>query len=247
MPTCASTLRNSTRILFLESTIPRGEFIKQLADMVFTQSNLMFKHVGENIIYCDKFILIIPYDELVNLLDDPVFQFEQVQLVHVYCGDGTDLKNYLIDNIEHLHKLRFCHQWQLESILKKLKADNVVDSQGSNYLPRLKDIVSTFKSNIVQKRSSSFSAESPKPKRLHMDNYLSGYFCSACTSLLRQPYQLTCSHRICKPCINNDNEYVACPFFLFLLMIILIFSQTECRTCSIVSMNVQVCDKLYLN
>jgi hypothetical protein len=177
----------------------------------------LIQHVSKKITTTEKFILVVPGDDLEDFLNSSIYAFPQIRFVYVYYNHSHELKQHKDRFEKQYPKLRFYHEDELPIQLDKTKIDNIID--GSNPIDTLeiKSLAGTIAQRVSTKRSRTGLRRSPASSRListpihgssgeNIEQIQSKYMCPSCKLVFREPFQLVCGHRICQPCINVEHR-----------------------------------------
>ena len=203
------------KLLFIGSETMRKDMGWEVGTFFGSLSSLI-RYVEENISRSNNFILIIPNDILGMLVAEPIYAFNQVRRIYVYYDNNIDLKRDKAHYGNASGKLQFYDKRRLGPLIEKLKNDAAINSPGL-YTTITLDIASAVEQRILEKRENRTSYDSSKPKRFtsktrrgynvkNIEQIHPRYICSNCKFLFREPHQLECGCRICKCCINHENE-----------------------------------------
>jgi hypothetical protein len=177
----------------------------------------MVDYVSKNIKTTDTFILFVSDDVIKDLINDPIYNFPQVKVIHVYYNNYSYVKSGNNVTGDVLKKLRFFHERHLQTKIGNIMVDDIPSSSTSMNRTKTNDVVSSHEQRISAKRSKPSSYYPSEPKRLaitskhrflvkNIEQMESCYMCPSCESVLREPHQLNCGHRICQSCIKIENE-----------------------------------------
>ncbi len=183
----------------------------------FTILLKMNQYVCKNITTTDHFFLIIPRTDLEGLLQDPVYRFPQVKVIYVYYKNHHSYQHDQVYFQNRYPKLRFCH----ERDLPKEFGRSMIDIAIHTSRPIDRTAISSFASSVVER----ISAKLPTTANRHPEAQIlptftpcrgfsvknielidARFVCPACQLIFREPYQLSCGHHICHPCIVVENE-----------------------------------------
>ncbi|CAF0831963.1 unnamed protein product [Adineta steineri] len=166
------------------------------------------------------FDLHIPGEYLEKLLEDPPGKFEQIR-IHVYYEKNGDLEhNQNCFQLKH-NKIQFCLERDLEKQLQNTETSIATSSPRSIDRPAINGITTSIMERLFSKRSNPSHYDSLMPKKFHSttqsDTWMKNmeeidlrFSCAYCKLLLREPYQLTCGHRLCKSCVHIHNKCAIC-------------------------------------
>ncbi|CAF1007091.1 unnamed protein product [Adineta ricciae] len=180
--------------------------------IIFHDLIALIAHITQRNTTVDEFKLFVPHDVKSTLIEDPIYQFSQVRVIYVYCNNSNDVKDPVKQTPKVQGKFRFIHERSLRTYIRNV-AGAAKDSQ---------DQASSMDTKrIAKKRLNGNADHLPAPKRNatgssygynvgNIGDFAQHYTCAICTFLLRQPYQLACSDRVCANCIEMKPHEMQC-------------------------------------
>ena len=215
---------NSTKVLWHRPKFS-SEDAKWSFTILFMQLSALIKYVSENIKTTDTFLLIVPADVLMELLNDPIYHFPQIQRIYVIRNNNDDLKQNQSQLQKKYKKLRFWKEEKLDKLMQKIILDNAINSSISIDRPTIDNVVSSWEQNISAKTPNITSHSSSESQRFtstsekgfsvrNIEQIDLRYICPICKLLLCDPYQLGCGHRVCQPCRDEHRttfHALSCP------------------------------------
>ena len=205
---------DSSKIL-LVWTSPISDAVAELFTNVSVKLSELIQCITNNIMTTDLFHLIVPLDSLQKLIEDPVYQFPQIQCIDVYFDDLDDpFGNQLYPLVQHDHRIKFHSIRDLPQRVCKIICGNAVAATSDSLCREIVFALSSSIENRITAKSASTLLQHCKTSKQfplaalkgfpvkNIDEVHSDFKCSSCSLVFEKLYRLECGHRMCSICVE---------------------------------------------
>lgn len=155
----------SMKVLFLGQK-PIVEGISRRITESFDNFGSLSDYVCKTLVSTDKYLLLIPSDQLENLLHDPIYEFPQVQTVFVYQNGAQTFQR----NENPYRKIRFYSRSDLFRMLDKSFIDIAINLSSPVDRQAIDEFASSVSERVSTKRPSNYPSRDQI--ELHYDGRL---------------------------------------------------------------------------
>lgn len=200
---------NVHKYLFL-CQIPITTGIQSLFTEIFHDINDLFNYVTKEVTKTDTFHIIIPLEYLSELINDPIFEFDQVKRIDVYYNNGNYVRRLQNRSRFQSEKLNF---FTARELLRQLESSVFVQTLALSTSNRseINAFITSTTNRLTDKTQDTANLRSKILRRCAMTQLYGlpakninelpeSLICVSCNFICKTPYMSECKHHYCEAC-----------------------------------------------